>query len=170
MQNMCWYKCAKGHEYGRQRGNCYSPLLMTSKISIKSKIVFSCTFRSRMLFFKSTDKVSNFSRSSGAIYDAIFFTSEAVCPERRKSMYKKGLQIIILRFFHNEPHMIAGLVTDCTNDTFGFILGIIIDTDYAEILFTMEKGRLGPADIVGNPLFQKRAFNHFLTFQIGYFT
>lgn len=60
--------------------------------------------------------------------------------------------------------MISGFIADCANNTFGFILDIIIDADNAEILFAMEEGGFGPADIIGNPVFQKLALNHFFAF------
>ena len=55
--------------------------------------------------------------------------------------------------FQNETHVVAGFITDATNDFFCGILDIIIDTNDAGVFLSAEERRLGPTDIIGDPVF-----------------
>ena len=70
--------------------------------------------------------------------------------------------------FHNKFDMIPHFLTDAAHNLLGGILGAVVDTDDAAVLFGTQERAFRPADKIGDAVAQKLPFDFFFAFGIAY--
>ena len=80
----------------------------------------------------------------------------------------RKLQILIMRLAKQKFHGITAFIADRADNILSRVHYIFIYTENTDIFLSVEEGRLQPADIKRDTLFQESLFNQSLAFQIRY--